>query len=125
MFSRRVWVWLLLPGALPKERTAMERRKLVLAILSLGLLVDLGISLVLYNNSVNTSKAQDKATVAAEVAYATCLQQNVFRSDDLARWKAVLKLVTEMPSNPATERFVAGVEAINAHADQPRTCPKP
>jgi hypothetical protein len=101
------------------------RRNWIIILVTVGVVLDLAISgvLGLYYHRTNVLASQNHQLKVG--AYEACLGGNEFRTADAKRWNQVLALVDTQPNNPATHRFVVGVQNANRVADQPSTCQKP
>jgi hypothetical protein len=110
------------PGRKVSER---GRRSLILVLITVGIALDLVISAVLYLDYHRTTEVASQNHQLTVAAYEACLAGNEFRVADALRWSQVLALVDGMPNDPATLRFVNGVKAANAVADQPNHCIAP
>lgn len=105
--------------------TARARRNWILILVTVGVLLDLGISAVLALNYDRTRALASQSHQLTVGAYTACLSGNAFRLADAVRWNQVLALVNTQPDNPATIRFIAGVEEANRVADTPQHCQIP
>lgn len=90
-----------------------------------GVAFDLFVSAALFRQNQETRNAASSAHIARVSSYTSCLAGNTFRTSDLKRWDQVLTLINTMPSNPAEQKFIRGVDAANRTADEQQPCKKP
>lgn len=98
------------------------RARWVILLLAVGVALDLLISGVLFYQNHQIQQAASSAHISRVAAYEACLSSGSFREADATRWAAVLKLLESSPPSPQLEKFIAGVQAANAQADQAPNC---
>ena len=101
------------------------RGRWLIALLIVGITLDLLVSLALGALAVQAKRAADTAHIARVAAYESCLVNNQAKQADLVRWEKVLNLVDTMPTNPEVQTFVAGVRSANETADKQIDCGVP
>lgn len=104
---------------------ARPRARWVIALLVIGITLDLVVSLALGGLAVQAKHAAATARIARVAAYESCVASNESRQADLVRWEKVVALIDTMPANPEVQTFIAGVRAANETADRQVDCGVP
>jgi hypothetical protein len=104
-----------------QDRTT-GRTRWVIGLLTVGVLLDLMISVILVYQNRQIEHAASSAHISRLAAYQSCLNGNTFRANDQARWDAIIKLLRSGDASPALTRFIVGVQAANGRADHPVDC---
>jgi hypothetical protein len=125
-----LWPRLLLalqPGGLSTGSGTGRKRLTVrgrwaVGLLAAGVALDLLISAALISQSLETRQAASSAHVGRAAAYDACELSNQARRADLARWQAIVVLLSTDGTSPGLARFVAGVERADITADRPEDC---
>ena len=124
---------LLLAWSLGVSMTALDatggrgraRARWVIALLTVGIILDLLVSLALGALAVQAKNAGATAHIARVAAYESCMASNRAKQADSARWDTVVQLIETGPGSPQVETFLAGLEKANAAADKPLDCGVP
>lgn len=106
----------------PTGKAGRVRGKWVIALLAVGILLDLLISAALLYQNHQIEQNASEAHILKVAGYEACLASNQAKLADLDRWEKVLTLLDSGPANPAVRQFVAGVRAANKAADHPVDC---
>lgn len=126
MHSPRLLLATLLTVSLARDGPMVEvrsrRGRWLVALLVVGVALDLIVGLALGYVAVQARSAASQAHLNKVAAYEACLANNDNKMADAQRWREVLALVSDGGSNPQTAAFVRGVEKANAAADAPRDC---
>lgn len=104
---------------------ARPRVRWVIALLTIGITLDLVVSLALGALAVQAKNAGATAHIARVAAYESCMASNRAKQADSARWDTVVQLIETGPGSPQVETFLAGLEKANAAADKPFDCGVP
>lgn len=110
-------------AAAPETRKGrMSRRGAIIVLLTVGIVLDLLISVALFYAVQRARDASSQVHLVKVSAYEACLISNDQRAADLRRWNDILALVNQGPATPARDRFIDGVRKANGTADKPRDC---
>jgi hypothetical protein len=104
-----------------RERLTV-RGRWVAGLLAAGVALDLLISAALISQSLETRQAASSAHVGRVAAYDACELSNQARRADLARWQAIVVLLSTDGTSQGLARFVAGIERADITADRPEDC---
>lgn len=102
----------------------MTRRALIIVLLSIGVALDLLISVALVYSVRQAKDAASQVHIVKVAAYEACLVNNDRSAADLKRWNDILALIRDSPATPQRDLFVAAVNKANRQADNPRDCGK-
>lgn len=126
MHSQRSLLALLLFGSLAQVENGkprlMGRQRLLIVLLTVGVVLDLLISVSLGYVAVQARNASNQAHIVKVASYEACVANNDAKQADLKRWDDVLTLIKDGHATPALLAFIAGVRRSNVTADAPRDC---
>jgi hypothetical protein len=111
--------WKSMTDASPAQAS---RTRWVIVLLTVGVLLDLMISVILVYQNRQIEHAASSAHISRVAAYQSCLKGNDYRANDQARWDAIVKALQTEGGNPELARFIMQVQAANQQADHPVDC---
>lgn len=108
------------PGPTTEEKRV--RARWVVALLIVGIVLDLLIGLAIGAIAIQAKRASSSAHISRVASYEACLRANDFRRADAQRWNVILDLSARGPQTLERRQALATIQAAVAAADSPADC---